>query len=121
MDFEKAIDNFLDFFYCFRDQNKEYQAAYIILPCKRSFVERMSIEWEFTANRQDQLFTQDSVSFPDLLRVVRSYILIACPMDDQFTPFYRKNENAYCFNWVDSSTTARQKNKSKTGSSKQRL
>ena len=31
MDFEKAIDDFLDFFNCFRDQNKEYQAAYIIL------------------------------------------------------------------------------------------
>ena len=25
MDFEKAMDDFLDFFYCFRDQNKEYQ------------------------------------------------------------------------------------------------
>ena len=34
VDFEKAIDDFLDFFCSFRDQNKEYQAAYIILPCK---------------------------------------------------------------------------------------
>ena len=29
--------------------------------------------------------------------------------------------NEYCFNWIDSSTAARQKNKTKTGSSKQRL
>ena len=35
VDFDKAIDDFLDFFNYFRDQNKEYQAAYIILRCYR--------------------------------------------------------------------------------------
>ena len=36
-------------------------------------------------------------------------------------PFYRKNKNEYCFHWIDSSTMARQKNKTKTCNSKQRL
>ena len=48
-------------------------------------------------------------------------ILIACPMNGQFMPFYLKNKNEYCFNWIDSSTMAREKNKMKTGNSKQRL
>ena len=48
------------------------------------------------------------------------FILIACLMNDQFMPFYRKNKNEYCFNWIDS-TMARQRNKTKTGCSKQRL
>ena len=42
-------------------------------------------------------------------------------MNDQFTPFYHKNKNEYCFNLKDSSTMVRQKNKMKTGNSKQRL
>ena len=48
-------------------------------------------------------------------------ILIACTFNDQIMSSYRKNKNEYCFNWIDSSTMARQKNKTKTGSSKQRL
>ena len=48
-------------------------------------------------------------------------ILIVCPMNDQYMPFYLKNKNEYCFNWIDSSTMARQKNKTKTGSSKLKL
>ena len=48
-------------------------------------------------------------------------ILIVCPMNDQFMPFYPKNKNEYCFNLIDSSKTPRQKNKTKTGSSKPRL
>ena len=36
-------------------------------------------------------------------------------------PFYLKNKNEYCFNCIVSSTMARQKNKTKTRSSKQRF
>ena len=35
-------------------------------------------------------------------------ILIGCQMIN-FTPFYRKNKNKYCLNWIDSSTMERQK------------